>query len=47
MTWEEMNYLHPITAVCTWGSDRKRLLIVEEEAQAGVVTVFRAYGKPL
>ena len=45
--WAALNRLQPITALCTWGIERKKSILAEEEAREGEAQDFTGYGRPL
>ena len=45
--WAELNGHHPMTALCAHGVYGNRRRLDKEEDQAGKVTAFRAYDRPL
>ena len=47
LTWTEIKWRHPTTALCARGADQKIWQLAEEEARAGAVIAFREHGQPL
>ena len=47
LPWTALNRCHPETSLCAWGVERKGRQLMEEESQAGAVTEFWAYDRPL
>ena len=45
--WAVLNRRHPATSICAQGAEINRRNLLEEEAQAGTVTAFRDYYRPL
>ena len=45
--WETLNCHNHATALCAWGSERKRRWLAKEEDQSGEVTPFRDFNRTL